>query len=268
MNLRIPPRRFRQTVPRWSWPASSSCATGPAGMSWSGSDGRTWFRKPAEAGDRRPSEPFPRHGAARRLTARSCDAPAPRSSWSLPSWHRPSSHTVKRILAESSPLPRTHRRFPHYHAIADPSQRRNLWRNSAQCSFCHDHGLLGSCSLSIRSRSQLPGLSNHWAIPPTSRTAANKSEEVMSNASQMEAPIRSDPTKKSSVNPANPTLMVLISHVLFIRLLGSQSVDGVPSVVLCDDIATLDARSSKASCSRNIALVERLHVLHCRCQCR
>src|SRR5829696_2971411 len=38
--------------------------------------------------------------------------------------HRPSSHTVKRILAESPPPPRTHRRFPPYHAIADPSQRR------------------------------------------------------------------------------------------------------------------------------------------------
>ena len=38
--------------------------------------------------------------------------------------HRPSSHTVKRILAESPPPPRIHRRFPPYHAIADPSQRR------------------------------------------------------------------------------------------------------------------------------------------------
>ena len=38
--------------------------------------------------------------------------------------HRPSSHTVKRVLAESPPPPRTHRRFPPYHAIADPSQRR------------------------------------------------------------------------------------------------------------------------------------------------
>lgn len=38
--------------------------------------------------------------------------------------HRPSSHMVKRILAESSPPPRTPRRFPPYHAIADPSQRR------------------------------------------------------------------------------------------------------------------------------------------------
>ena len=38
--------------------------------------------------------------------------------------HRPSSHTGKRILAESPPPPRTHRRFPPYHAIADPSQRR------------------------------------------------------------------------------------------------------------------------------------------------
>ena len=38
--------------------------------------------------------------------------------------HRPSSHTVKRILAESPPPPRTHRRFPPYHAIAAPRQRR------------------------------------------------------------------------------------------------------------------------------------------------
>jgi DNA-binding NarL/FixJ family response regulator len=38
--------------------------------------------------------------------------------------HRPSSHTGKRILAEEPPLPRTHRRFPPYHAIADPIQRR------------------------------------------------------------------------------------------------------------------------------------------------
>ncbi len=38
--------------------------------------------------------------------------------------HRPSSHTVKRILAESPPPPRTHRRFLPNHAIADPSQRR------------------------------------------------------------------------------------------------------------------------------------------------
>jgi putative transposase len=38
--------------------------------------------------------------------------------------HRPSPHTVKRILAEDPPPPRTHRRFPPYHAIADPLQRR------------------------------------------------------------------------------------------------------------------------------------------------
>ena len=38
--------------------------------------------------------------------------------------HRPSSHTVKRILAESPPPPRTHRRFQPYHAITDPTQRR------------------------------------------------------------------------------------------------------------------------------------------------
>jgi transposase len=38
--------------------------------------------------------------------------------------HRPSPHTVKRILAENPPPPRTHRRFPPYHGIADPIQRR------------------------------------------------------------------------------------------------------------------------------------------------
>src|SRR5215216_4390195 len=38
--------------------------------------------------------------------------------------HRPSSHTVKRILAESPPPPRTHRRFPPYHAEPDPIRRR------------------------------------------------------------------------------------------------------------------------------------------------
>jgi putative transposase len=38
--------------------------------------------------------------------------------------HRPSSHTVKRILAEDPPPPRTHRRFPPYHAEPDPIQRR------------------------------------------------------------------------------------------------------------------------------------------------
>jgi transposase len=38
--------------------------------------------------------------------------------------HRPSSHTVKRVLAEHPQLPRTHRRFPPYHAVADPAQRR------------------------------------------------------------------------------------------------------------------------------------------------
>jgi hypothetical protein len=38
--------------------------------------------------------------------------------------HRPSRHTVKRILAESPPPPRAHRRFPPYHAVADPTQRR------------------------------------------------------------------------------------------------------------------------------------------------
>jgi len=38
--------------------------------------------------------------------------------------HRPSPHTVKRILADSPQPPRTHRRFPPYHAIVDPAQRR------------------------------------------------------------------------------------------------------------------------------------------------
>src|SRR5215207_4743628 len=38
--------------------------------------------------------------------------------------HRPSPHTVKRVLAESPPPPRTHRRFRPYHAEPDPIQRR------------------------------------------------------------------------------------------------------------------------------------------------
>ena len=38
--------------------------------------------------------------------------------------HRPSSHTVKRILAEEPPPPRAARRFPPYHRIADPAERR------------------------------------------------------------------------------------------------------------------------------------------------
>jgi putative transposase len=38
--------------------------------------------------------------------------------------HRPSPHTVKRVLAESPPPPRTHRRFQPYHAEPDPIQRR------------------------------------------------------------------------------------------------------------------------------------------------
>ena len=38
--------------------------------------------------------------------------------------HRPSSHTVKRILAETPPLPRTTRRFPPYAAFADPAEAR------------------------------------------------------------------------------------------------------------------------------------------------
>ena len=38
--------------------------------------------------------------------------------------HRPSPHTVKRILAEAPPPPRTARRFPPFHAIADPAERR------------------------------------------------------------------------------------------------------------------------------------------------
>jgi len=37
---------------------------------------------------------------------------------------RPSSHTVRRLLAEQSPPPRTTRRFPPYHQIADPAERR------------------------------------------------------------------------------------------------------------------------------------------------
>lgn len=38
--------------------------------------------------------------------------------------HRPSPHTVKRVLAENPPPSRTQRRFPPYHTIPDPSQRR------------------------------------------------------------------------------------------------------------------------------------------------
>jgi transposase len=38
--------------------------------------------------------------------------------------HRPSSHTVKRILAEGPPLPRTVRRFPIHAAFADPAEAR------------------------------------------------------------------------------------------------------------------------------------------------
>ena len=38
--------------------------------------------------------------------------------------HRPSPYTVKRILAENPPPPRTARRFPPYHQIADPAARR------------------------------------------------------------------------------------------------------------------------------------------------
>ncbi len=38
--------------------------------------------------------------------------------------HRPSPHTVKRILAEDPPAPVARRRFPPYHDIADPAERR------------------------------------------------------------------------------------------------------------------------------------------------
>ena len=37
---------------------------------------------------------------------------------------RPSSHTVKRLLAEAPPLPRMTRRFPPYAAVADPAEAR------------------------------------------------------------------------------------------------------------------------------------------------
>lgn len=37
---------------------------------------------------------------------------------------RPSPHTVKRLLAEESPLPRAARRFPPYRDIADPAEAR------------------------------------------------------------------------------------------------------------------------------------------------
>lgn len=38
--------------------------------------------------------------------------------------HRPSPHTVRRILAEDPPAAPTARRFPPFHAIADPAERR------------------------------------------------------------------------------------------------------------------------------------------------
>ena len=38
--------------------------------------------------------------------------------------HRPSSATVKRVLAEDPPAPRTHRRFLSFQQIADPAERR------------------------------------------------------------------------------------------------------------------------------------------------
>ncbi len=38
--------------------------------------------------------------------------------------HRPSPHTVRRILAADPPLARAARRFPPFHAIADPAERR------------------------------------------------------------------------------------------------------------------------------------------------
>ncbi len=38
--------------------------------------------------------------------------------------HRSSNATVRRVLAEEPPAPRTHRRFPPFHAIADPAERR------------------------------------------------------------------------------------------------------------------------------------------------
>ncbi len=38
--------------------------------------------------------------------------------------HRPSNATVKRILAEDPPAPRTHRRFPPFHSVAEPTERR------------------------------------------------------------------------------------------------------------------------------------------------
>jgi putative transposase len=38
--------------------------------------------------------------------------------------HRPSSATVRRVLAETPPPPRAHRRLPPFHASADPAQRR------------------------------------------------------------------------------------------------------------------------------------------------
>ncbi len=39
--------------------------------------------------------------------------------------HRPSPHTVKRILAETPPVPAVTRRYPPYHEIADAAARRH-----------------------------------------------------------------------------------------------------------------------------------------------
>lgn len=38
--------------------------------------------------------------------------------------HRPSSATIRRVLAEAPPPPRAHRRFPPFHGTADPAERR------------------------------------------------------------------------------------------------------------------------------------------------
>ena len=49
--------------------------------------------------------------------------------------HRPSAHTVKRILAEQPPPPRTHRRFRPYHAEPEPIRRRQPRQNYIEADF-------------------------------------------------------------------------------------------------------------------------------------
>ena len=61
--------------------------------------------------------------------------------------HRLSHHTVRRILAEAPPPPRTSRRFPPYHAILDPFARRRAvlqlhfegWTNASIAAYLEVH---------------------------------------------------------------------------------------------------------------------------------